>query len=80
MVKKASDMITIYKKKNCPQCNATEIEMCRLGIKYETVDLDTDADALDYVQSLGYRSAPVVVTTTDNWSGFRPDKIKTLVG
>jgi glutaredoxin-like protein NrdH len=71
-------MITIYKKKNCPQCTATAREMDRLGIAYSVVDLDTDNDAIDYVQRLGYRSAPVVVTTTDSWSGFRPDKIKGL--
>lgn len=71
-------MITIYKKKNCPQCTATAREMDRLGISYDTVDLDTDADAIDYVLSLGYRQAPVVVTTTDHWSGFRPDKIKAI--
>ena len=59
----------------------TAREMDRLGIAYSVVDLDADVDGvhLVFLQSLGYRSAPVVVTTRDNWSGFRPDKIKGLV-
>jgi len=28
--------------------------------------------------ALGYLQAPVVVAGTDHWSGFRPDRIKTL--
>ena len=34
--------------------------------------------AREYVMSLGYLQAPVVVTDTDHWSGFRPDRIKAL--
>jgi glutaredoxin-like protein NrdH len=28
--------------------------------------------------ALGYLQAPVVVAGNDHWSGFRPDRIKTL--
>ena len=31
--------------------------------------------AMDYVKSLGYQQAPVVVTDGEHWAGFRPDKI-----
>jgi glutaredoxin-like protein NrdH len=48
------------------------------GIAYETVDITADGDARDYVLALGYLQAPVVVAGDDHWSGFRPDRIKTL--
>lgn len=32
------------------------------------------ADAL----ATGYMQLPIVVTETDSWSGFRPDKIDTI--
>ena len=35
-------------------------------------------EARDYVMSLGYSSAPVVVSGETHWSGFRPDSIKAL--
>ena len=38
--------------------------------------MSQDPDALEHVKSLGFVQAPVVVTDTDSWSGFRPDKIK----
>ena len=48
------------------------------GVDYETVDLTTDPDALDYVQSLGYLQAPVIVTDHEHWAGFHPDRCKAL--
>ena len=58
--------ITIYSKPNCVQCTATYRAMDKAGLSYETVDISLDAQA------------PVVVAGEDHWSGFRPDKIKTL--
>ena len=70
--------ITIYSKPNCVQCTATYRAMDKAGLSYSTVDISTDAEALARVKSLGYAQAPVVMAGADHWSGFRPDKIKTL--
>ena len=70
--------ITIYSKPNCVQCTATYRAMDKAGLSYETVDISLDAQALEQVKSLGYAQAPVVVAGEAHWSGFRPDKIKTL--
>ena len=48
------------------------------GIERELIDLTVNDAALVTVKELGYMSAPIVVTNTDQWSGFRPDKIKGL--
>ncbi|TXI56484.1 MAG: NrdH-redoxin [Mycolicibacterium mageritense] len=50
------------------------------GIDYDTVDITTDNDARDFVMSLGYLQAPVVVAGDQHWGGFRPDRVKSLVG
>ena len=42
------------------------------------VDITEDATARDYVMSLGYLQAPVVVTGDTHFSGFRPDRLKAL--
>ena len=70
--------ITVYSKPNCVQCNATYRALDKAGVSYATVDVTADAEALAQVKSLGYAQAPVVVAGEDHWSGFRPDKIKTL--
>jgi len=70
--------ITVYTKPNCPQCQLTKSALDKAGLDYATVDLTTDPDALDYVRALGYLQAPVVVTDTDHWSGFRREQIKAL--
>jgi glutaredoxin-like protein NrdH len=70
--------ITVYTKPQCVQCGATIKALDKAGITYELVDLTTDIDARDYVMALGHLQAPVVVTDTDYWAGFRPDRIKNL--
>ena len=70
--------ITVYTKPACVQCNATYKALDQSGIEYDKVDISVDSDAREYVMSLGYLQAPVIVTDEDHWSGFRPDKIDEL--
>lgn len=72
----------MYGKPRCVQCDFTERELKKNGVDYEKFDVVADPDALDYVKSLGYLQAPVVVVLNesgaqvDHWSGFQPERIK----
>ncbi|PYE13464.1 ribonucleoside-diphosphate reductase class Ib glutaredoxin subunit [Williamsia limnetica] len=68
--------ITVYTKPACVQCNATYKALDKNNLDYNVVDITEDTAARDYVMSLGYLQAPVVVAGEDHWSGFRPDRIK----
>lgn len=68
--------ITIYTKPACVQCTATKKAFDKLGAPYTLVDLSQDPAAREYIMSLGYLQAPVVVAGGHHWSGFRPDHIK----
>lgn len=70
--------ITIYSKPSCKQCELSKDLMDKCGVTYKTVDVSKDDDALAYVKGLGYMGAPVIVTDTEHWYGFRPDKIKQI--
>lgn len=71
--------ITVYSKPSCVQCNATYKALDKQGLPYEVVNLDAaDEDTRQQVFALGHMQAPVVVSGDENWSGFRPDKIKAL--
>lgn len=72
--------ITVYTKSSCQACKLTYHLLEKTGIDYDVVDISQDPAALEYVQSLGYKSAPVVVAGEAHWDGFRPDRIKALVG
>ncbi|WP_300345606.1 glutaredoxin-like protein NrdH [Nesterenkonia sp.] len=69
---------TVYTTPGCVQCNATFRALDNAGITYTTVDVSTDAAAVEKLRKLGHTQAPVVITETDHWSGFRPDKISEL--
>ena len=71
-------MITVYTKPACVQCDATKRMMDKLKIKYSVVDITEDQEAFDMIISKGFKSAPVVITENDAWSGFNPDKIGEL--
>ena len=70
--------ITVYSRPACVQCNATYRALDKLGAEYTVVDISEDADARDYVMSLGHLQAPVVIVDGDHWSGYRPDRIREL--
>ncbi|OKH62360.1 glutaredoxin [Mycobacterium sp. SWH-M5] len=70
--------VTVYTKPSCVQCNATFKALDKAGIEYTAIDVTADENALEYVQSLGYLQAPVVVAGAEHWSGFRPDRINSL--
>jgi glutaredoxin-like protein NrdH len=67
--------VTVYSKPSCVQCTATYRALDNKGVLYDVVDISQDEKAYAFVTGLGYKQAPVVVTDTDNWSGFNPTKI-----
>jgi glutaredoxin-like protein NrdH len=71
--------ITVYTKLACVQCNATFRALDKAGISYEKIDVPQNADAREYVMSLGHLAMPVVhVSPTQDWSGFRPDRLGSI--
>lgn len=71
-------MVKLFTSPSCQQCNATKRALKSADIKFEEVDMSVDENALNYVKAKGFKSAPVVITETDAWSGFRPEKISAL--
>ena len=75
--------VTVYSKPDCHQCDRTKMNLDRHGVEHTTVDITTDQDAYDYVSSLGYKAAPVVVvnngTDDTHWYGYRPDMIRQYI-
>ncbi|KWX19579.1 glutaredoxin [Mycolicibacterium wolinskyi] len=70
--------ITLYEKPACVQCTATKKALEKANIEYLVVDITQDDEAREYVMALGHLQAPVVVAGDEHWSGFRPDRIKSL--
>lgn len=72
-------MIKVYSLPNCVQCDKTVKVLESKNIKFEKIDLSKNPESLDFVKSLGYYSAPVVVVGDDtHWSGFQIDKLESL--
>ena len=71
-------MTVVYTKPNCVQCDQTKRMLDKNGTQYTTIDITQDAEAYDKVVSMGFMSAPVVISGDQSWAGFQPDKINSL--
>lgn len=71
-------MIKVFTNPNCVQCEQTKKYLDKKSLSYEVIDMSKDQQALEMVVELGFKSAPVVITDTDKWSGFRLDKLALL--
>jgi glutaredoxin-like protein NrdH len=72
--------VTVYGKPRCPQCSASERKLVKDGIAHTKIDVSQDAEAFEYVKTLGYNQVPVTVNdeTGEHWYGFQPDKLDAL--
>jgi glutaredoxin-like protein NrdH len=52
--------------------------MTKYGIRYDEIALEQHPELVEKFKELGLMSAPIVITDTKKWSGFRLDKIKSL--
>lgn len=68
--------VTVFTKPYCPQCEATQRQLTKLGVPFEAIDLTENPFTLEQLQAAGFRQAPVVVTPDNSWTGYRPDLIR----
>jgi glutaredoxin-like protein NrdH len=71
--------VIVYSNPNCTQCEQTKRFLTVKGIEFEAKMIEDSPEIMPLIQEKGYRSAPVVVAGEDSWSGFRLDKLSTLV-
>jgi len=79
----AGAVVTLYSLPQCVQCSATQWVLAKQGIAFVEVDLSEHPGQVEAFKERGLRSAPVVTVrgvdgNTQEWSGFRPDKINAL--
>ena len=69
--------VTIYTNPNCVQCEQTKKFLDKEGIEYnvENLQAEENYDKLVAFVEQGFKSAPIVVTDTETWSGYKPDKL-----
>ena len=70
--------VTVYTMPDCVQRDMTKKVLTRENVEFSTVDISTNSEAYEFITSLGYKQAPVVVAGESHWSGFRIDKIASL--
>ena len=71
-------MTTVYTKPACVQCEQTKKLLDKNGVEYTVVDITQDQEAFEKVVSMGFASAPVVISGDQSWAGFQPDKINSI--
>lgn len=74
-----ANKVTVYSKPNCMQCNFTKKWLKERNVPYTELNVKEDEDVLSKIKEMGYQAVPVIVTESENWYGFQPDKLAKLV-
>lgn len=72
-------MVIVYSNPNCTACEQTKRFLTVKGIEFEAKMIQDSPEVFDIIEEKGYSAAPVVVVGEDSWSGFRLDKLNSLV-
>lgn len=72
-------MVKLYTQPACNDCVKTKKAFKKKGIQYEEIDISKDPSARETIKSQGFVKAPVVVTEYESWSGFKPQKISSIM-
>jgi glutaredoxin-like protein NrdH len=69
--------VIVYTNPNCVQCEMTKKFLDKEGIEYTVENLQSDENYEKLVEFVnqGFKAAPIVVTDTETWSGYKPDKL-----
>jgi glutaredoxin len=59
-------MLKVYSKNNCPQCVKLKTQLETWGVEYNTVNIDEDMDARNFVIEKGHRMVPVLYNDLEN--------------
>ena len=71
--------VIVYSNPNCVQCEQTKRFLTLKGIEFEEKMIADSPEIMPLIQEKGYKAAPVVVAGDDSWSGFKLDKLNSLV-
>ena len=61
--------VTVFTNPSNPQCEATEQELAKLGVRYDTVDLTKNPSTFEQIKNAGFKQIPVVISPNSSWSG-----------
>jgi glutaredoxin-like protein NrdH len=68
----------VYTLPNCSQCDATKRLMTANNIEFDELALQDYPDKAQEFIEQGHKSAPIVDTGSQVWSGFKYEEIKAL--
>lgn len=71
--------VTVYTLPACVQCDSTKRLLTRGQVEFEEIDLSKDAAAMEKIRAWGYTQAPVVEAGNQHWSGFRMERLQSLI-
>jgi glutaredoxin-like protein NrdH len=72
-------MVTVYSNPNCTACEQTKRFLTLKGVVFESKMISESPEVFALIEEKGYASAPIVVVGDDSWSGFRLDRLSTLI-
>jgi glutaredoxin 3 len=58
-------MLTVYTKNNCPYCDRAKALLESRGVEYQTVNIESQPGAREFLVAQGMRSVPQIFNGTE---------------
>lgn len=72
-------MITVWTNEFCVQCDQTKRFLDKNNIPYQESSLIDNPETTKKFIDMGFKSAPIVETPNEIWSGFKLERLKSLI-
>lgn len=72
------EKIKVYTQEACQPCRMTKRALAKAALEYVEIPLDEVPELIAGFVEEGHKTAPIVDTGEERWSGFRPDKIRAI--
>jgi glutaredoxin-like protein NrdH len=71
--------VIVYSNPNCVQCEQTKRWLTLKEIPFESKMIADSPEVMTLIEEKGYKAAPVVVAGDVSWSGFKLEKLSSLL-
>ena len=72
-------MVEVFSQPNCVPCTGTKKFLKDNDIAFVEYDVTQEPERFSELIELGFKSTPVVRTSTDAWAGLQLNKLRALV-
>lgn len=71
--------VCVITKPGCQQCKATERWLTKRSVQFAVYTVRPEGSWAQELREAGWKQLPIVVTSSSSWSGYRPERLESVL-